>query len=172
MRSSGTKMAVLAFSLAVICGLTGCLLEDPVIGHTVQQGNDNVHFGGYGSAGEKFYVWAWNWNEREWVQCLGQFSLWTGAVADGSLAAELEKFDPFVAQDGSEWWYWGDRFWIPPECWIGVPGDYRAAVTVVNEFGDQNVMYMTAGGGVNSAVDWIDIYCTDEDLQDFPRWEY
>ncbi|MCA9240206.1 MAG: hypothetical protein KDA37_08405 [Planctomycetales bacterium] len=169
MKRLSSKLACV-FLLAVACGLTGCLMEDPKDGWVIQNGNDRVHFGGWGEYGKKFYAEAWNWRTNRWERLRGQFSSYSGATADGLLAlTSLEP--PFVrSQDGSETlWDWRDRFFVRPEQWTGSSYNWSAAVRATDETG-KLVVLRNSSGNYDTSLPYIWIHCRDQNLRYSPRW--
>jgi hypothetical protein len=162
---------VLAIAAVAACSLAGCLLTNPQDGHTIQQGNDRIHFGGYGPLGDGFLVEARSPITGAWVQAWGQRSLFFPVLADGARAPSGEpRF--ITLSDGTRLYDWRDQFFVPPDYWTRVWSNgrwrWRAIVRARHAETGDVIVHTAANGSYFEGP--ITIYCDDTVLQRFPRW--
>jgi hypothetical protein len=165
-----TRNLVLAISAAAACSLTGCLLTNPRDGHTIQQGNDHIHFGGYGPLGDGFLVEARSPRTGAWVQAWGKRNLFFPVIADGA-RAPIGQPRYITLSDGTRLYDWRDQFFISPEFWTPAwdRGHLWKATVRARHAETGEVIAHTAANGSYFAGP-ITIYCDDPFLKAFPQW--
>jgi hypothetical protein len=152
--------AVAAVALAM-CTLTGCVLKHPRDRHVIQQGNDKIHFGGYGELGEGFIVEAYFRPLNIWAPMWGANDGYAPVIADGSRVPSGEP--RYVTVTGGPRLYdWRDQFYIPAIFWEPAWNEghlWKATVRAKHAATGEVIIHTDANGeGFEGPVT---IYCDD-----------